>query len=70
MKESPGEDSFPIVCMHECEIEIELRMEAEKASKDIEEQLCQKWNVANYGTTTLPPTRGIPLGELSLFTFY
>lgn len=31
MKESPGEDSFPIVCMHEGDIEIELRREAEKA---------------------------------------
>ena len=31
MKESPGKDSFSIVCMHEGDTDIELRMEAEKA---------------------------------------
>ena len=31
MKESPGEDSFPVARVHASDIELELRMEAEKA---------------------------------------
>lgn len=47
MKESPGEDSFLIACAHESDIEMELRMEAEKARQEYRRAEMPKLDVIN-----------------------
>lgn len=66
MKESTGEASFPIACVHVSDIELELRMEAEKARQQDRRGAMPKldmadclWQWDHHSPSTLPSLASI-----------